>query len=174
MREIWKPISGFDGYYEVSNLGRVKALERLVENNGGMQRKHEKILKEHCSRGHSTVVLCKDKKTYPRLVHRLVAQEFIPNPENKPIVDHIDTNGFNNRVDNLRWVTQQENCMNPLTREHNSKSKMGHRGYLTNHTEESKQKMREKALGRIVSDETRKKLSERKKEYYRKKREGLL
>lgn len=125
MKEVWKTIEGFEGFYEVSNLGRIKALERLVENNGGMQKKHEKILKENRSNGHSMVVLCRDKKTYPRLVHRLVAQAFIPNPENKPVVDHIDTNAFNNRVENLRWVTQQENCMNPLTREHNSKSKMG-------------------------------------------------
>ena len=174
MEEKWKAVDGFEGFYEVSNLGRVKALERLVENNGGMQRKHEKILKENRSNGHAVVVLCRDKKTYPKFVHRLVAQAFIPNPEGKPVVDHLDTNALNNRVENLRWVTQQENCMNPLTREHNSKSKMGHRGYLTHHTEASKQKMREKALGRIVSDETRKKLSERKKEYYRKKREGLL
>ena len=109
MKEIWKNVEGFEGLYEVSNLGRVKALDRYVVNNGGLQHKKERILKQRINKNkHCTVVLCKDGKTYPRLVHRLVAIAFIPNPDNKPIIDHIDTDPTNNRVDNLRWVTQQE------------------------------------------------------------------
>lgn len=127
MKEKWVPIEGFEGLYEVSNFGEVKALERLVLNNGGLQRKHERILKPNYGKNnHGIVVLCKNGKTYPRTVHRLVACAFIPNPDNKPVVDHIDTDKKNNRSDNLRWCTQKENCNNPLSRAHLSKAKMGH------------------------------------------------
>lgn len=159
LTEIWKPIAGFEGLYEVSNFGKVKALERKVLNNGGWQRKHERILKPSGD-DKNIVALCKEGKVYGRSVYRLVAETFIPNPDNKPVVDHIDTDRTNNHVDNLRWCTQKENCLNPLTREHNSKSKMGHRGYLTHHTEETKQKLREMMTGKTATEETRKKLSE--------------
>lgn len=162
MAEKWKSINGFDGLYEVSDLGRIKALNRLVENNGGMQRKKERILKQRVrpGDGHCTVVLCKDGKTYPRLVHRLVAEAFIPNPEGKPVVDHIDTNPANNAVSNLRWVTVQENCLNPLTRRNNSTSKKGHPYYGRPLTLEERQKIAEANKGRVASEETRKRLSE--------------
>lgn len=147
VQEEWKAIDGFEGFYEVSNFGKIKSLERRVMNNGGLQRRHEKILKEHHGpTGHCLVVLCKDGKTYPRLVHRLVAVAFIPNPEDKPVVDHIDTNPMNNRIDNLRWVTTKENCNNELTRKHNSESK----------------------TGRVFSEEARRKMSEARKRYYKK------
>ena len=147
MQEIWKAIDGFEGMYEVSNLGKVKSLERKVMNNGGLQKRHEKILKEnHSKTGHCMVVLCKDGIVYPKLVHRLVAFAFIQNPENKPVVDHIDTNPMNNRVDNLRWVTTKENCNNELTRKHNAESK----------------------TGRVFSEEARCKMSEARKRYYQK------
>ena len=93
---------------------------------------------------HLSVTLCKNGKTKRLSVHRLVAETFVPNPEGKPVVDHIDTNPKNNSVDNLRWVTTQENCMNPLTRINNSKSKMGHKCYLKQHSEETKQKYLDK------------------------------
>lgn len=160
MEEIWKPVRGYEGLYEVSNLGRVKALERLVLNNGGLQRKHEKILKASTTKMHLSVALCKDGKVKRCSVHRLVAIAFLENPNNKPCVDHIDTNPLNNRADNLRWVTTQENCMNPLTRINNSNSKKGHPCYLKHHSKETAEKIRQKNLGRKASEETRKKLSE--------------
>ena len=161
MKEIWKAIDGFEGLYEVSSLGRVKALDRYVLNNGGMQHKHQKILRTNVSKTkHQMVVLCKNGKTYPRLVHRLVAVAFLPNPDNKPVVDHIDTNPSNNCVDNLRWVTTKENANNPLSRVHNSESKKGHKCYLTKHSEETKRKISESHKGVPLSEEHRRKLSE--------------
>ena len=160
MTEEWRPVVGFEGMYSVSNIGRVKAHERYVLNNGGMQRKHEKILKQNIQRGYCFVVLCKNGKTYPQTVHRIVATAFIPNPNNKPVVDHIDTNPSNNCVENLRWCTVQENTMNPLTRQHNSESKKGHRGYLTHHSEETKKKISEAHKGRKLSEEHKRKISD--------------
>lgn len=158
MDRIWKDIEGFEGKYQVSNFGEVKALERAVMNNGGVQRKHERILKQNTSSNrHAMVILCKDGKTYPKLVHRLVALAFIPNPENKPVVDHIDTNPYNNRVDNLRWATTRENCMNPLTRIHNSISKMGHPYRGRKLTPEEIEKIRLANTGRKQSEEHRRK-----------------
>lgn len=159
-KERWAAIEGFEGLYEVSTFGRVKALERLVMNNGGLQRKHERILKASTSSRHSQVILCKDGKTYPRLVHRLVAQAFIPNPDNKPVVDHIDTNPSNNRVENLRWVTTQENCQNPLTRLHGSQAKMGHPYWGRPLTEEERNKISQANKGRRWTEEQKKRLSD--------------
>lgn len=159
MEEIWKDIDGFIGLYQVSNLGKVKSLRRKVlTKNGHYQTYNEKILK--MSKTNNCVFLCKNGKIYPKLIHRLVAMAFIPNPENKPCVDHIDTNVNNNCVNNLRWVTQKENCLNPLTRIHNSLSKIGHKGYLKQHTKETKEKLSIIHTGRKFSEEHKKKLSE--------------
>lgn len=160
---IWKPIEGFEGLYEVSNQGEVKSLARENYYPDGRlhQRKKEKILSTRPDkRGYVTVILCKNGKTYPRGVHRLVAEAFIPNPEQKPNIDHIDTNPWNNCVDNLRWVTQQENAMNPLTRQHVSKSKIGHKYWGRPLTEEERAKISQALKGRKLTAEHRKKLSE--------------
>ena len=160
-QEVWKPIVGYEGFYEVSNLGRVKSVERIVENNGGQQRRQERIMRLRIgSLGYLNVTLCRESATKVFSVHRLVAQAFIPNPENKPYVDHIDTDPSNNNVDNLRWVTQHENAMNPLTREHNSKSKMGHPKYSPPLSEESKRRIGEKNRGKVRSEELKQRLSD--------------
>lgn len=107
--EIWKDIKGYEGLYQVSNLGRVKSLERYVENNGGLQKKEEAIKATRIDTGgyYSTdLYINNEQKTWK--VHRLVAMAFIPNPENKPTVNHKDGNKLNNSADNLEWSTQSE------------------------------------------------------------------
>lgn len=102
-REIWKDIEGYEGLYQVSNLGRVKRLK-------GTYMSTERILKPRGNNtGYLQVHLCKNSKSKFDKVHRLVAQAFIPNPENKPQVNHIDENKTNNMVSNLEWVTVKEN-----------------------------------------------------------------
>ena len=99
MNEIWKYIPNYNHDYQVSNLGRIKSFK-----------KKPRILRQSKTPKHyNNVNLCKEGKTISSLVHRLVAQAFIPNPENKPEVNHKDGNPRNNCVDNLEWVTRKEN-----------------------------------------------------------------
>lgn len=99
MKEIWKSITGYEGLYEVSNLGRVKSLNY---NHTGKER----ILKNlNRSNGYLYVELHRKKYS----IHRLVASAFIENPDNLPCVNHIDCNPQNNKVSNLEWCTHQYN-----------------------------------------------------------------
>ena len=114
--EVWKSIRDYEGLYEVSNLGRVKSLNYRKTGK-------KKILKNvENNKGYLTVYLTKNGKRKLFQVHRLVAETFIPNPEDKPCVDHINTIRDDNRVENLRWVTYEENNNNPLTKKKYSKN----------------------------------------------------
>lgn len=114
--EEWRDIEGYDGLYQVSNLGRVKSLKW----------NKERILKLRLdSNGYLTVGLCKDGKLTTKIVHRLVAEAFIDNPENLPEVDHLSTVRTDNRVSNLSWCTRTENRRNPKSIEHYSECKKG-------------------------------------------------
>lgn len=109
MQEIWKPIEGHPGY-EVSNLGRVKSLEKKVYNKrGNLHRKWpERILKQsHNTFGYLQVNL--SNRSRMRIVHRLVAETFLPNPQNYPVVNHKNGIKDDNRVENLEWCTVSYN-----------------------------------------------------------------
>ena len=123
--EEWRAIEGFP-YYEVSNYGRVRSLDKKVRYRHGSRVRKGKILKTHSNRkrhGYVYVGISEGGRQYNAQVHRLVAQAFIPNPESKPQVNHIDRNVSNNSADNLEWVTSKENVQwsikcgrNPITK----------------------------------------------------------
>lgn len=159
--EVWKDIQGYEGLYQVSNLGRVKSLGRFIESKlKGIDKvwKAEKILKPlKKSDGYLNVRLYKDGKWKIFLVHRLVAIAFIPNTENKPYIDHVNTIRVDNTEKNLRWVTAKENAQNILTIEHLKNKKVSeetkrkisarlsgknHPMFGKKHSEETKEKLR--------------------------------
>jgi len=113
MKEIWKDIKNYEGLYQVSNLGNVKVLDRIVNSaikNNNKVKRLGKTLKQYNKQGYMQVVLTYNKIRKYCNVHRLVAEAFIPNPNNLPQVNHIDENPLNNRVDNLEWCTAKYNC----------------------------------------------------------------
>ena len=110
--KIWRDIAGYEGLYQVSNMGRVKSLERIItRKNGRKQTIRERILKPKTKRtGYLQVGLFNGRgKEKKFLVHRLVCGAFHENPENKPCVNHIDENKANNEANNLEWCTYKEN-----------------------------------------------------------------
>ena len=162
MEEIWKDIKGFEGLYQVSNLGNIKSLDRYMcrSHNEGLTIKG-KIRIPQLVKGYYQIVLCKDGINFQYKVHRLVAEAFILNPNNYPCINHKDENPVNNKVENLEWCTHKYNNNYGHHKEKCSKSMKGklagdknpmygnhsRRGAI--HSEKSKQKIRETHIGRI-------------------------
>lgn len=124
---VWMPVLGFEELYEVSNLGRVR-------------NKKGEILKQRIKRTSGTcyksVDLWKDGKYHKKYIHRLVAEAFIPNPDELPFVNHKDEDGTNNFIDNLEWCTREYNVNYGTAKERRAKKIRG-----VPHTEEHKQKI---------------------------------
>lgn len=114
MIRLWKDIKGYEGLYKVNQFTDILNFKTGILLKPVLQKT-----------GYLSVTLCKDGVKKIHLIHRLVAEAFIPNPDNKPEVDHINTIKTDNRIENLRWVTYKEQMNNPLTKEHLSKCKIG-------------------------------------------------
>ncbi|MBO6272866.1 NUMOD4 motif-containing HNH endonuclease [bacterium] len=113
MQEVWKDVEGYVGFYQVSNFGRVKSCARKISAGEGSNHKYntltERLLSLNSSGKYCQVIMCKNGIAKAKTVHRLVAEAFIPNPNNLPCVNHKDENPLNNCVDNLEWCTYKYN-----------------------------------------------------------------
>lgn len=113
--EYWKPVVGYEGYYEVSSYGRVRSVDHYSRT--GIKHSEKRLVKGQMLRlnkkrtGYLCVDLCKENKTKTTQVHRLVATAFIEKPEGKNVVNHKNLVKSDNRVENLEWVTYKENSM---------------------------------------------------------------
>lgn len=184
--EIWKDVKGFEGYYEVSDLGRVRRLDRYDYGCGYARFYKGRILKNlvYKKTGYFHVQLCKCGTIINKSVHRLVAEAFIPNPDNLPQVNHKDEDKSNNCVDNLEWCDAVYN-MNYGTRQTRSIQTKIERGladpetvgnthkesrqlYDEKHKEEIKLKRKQYYL------ENKERIKAMKKEYYWKNRDKIL
>ena len=127
MTEIWKDITGYDGLYQVSNLGNVKSVEKYVNVNNKFKRKiKERIIKPSIVyNGYLRVCLAKDGVHKMHRVHRLVAETFLENIKCYEDVNHIDGDKLNNNIDNLEWCSRKQNIMhsweNGLSKPHNTR-----------------------------------------------------
>lgn len=111
MIEIWEDIDNYIKLYQVSNMGRIRSLDHTRKAGTGSYVQKGQIIKPYITRGYFHVKLTKEGKVRDFQVHRLVAQTFICNQQNKPQVNHIDGNKLNNCVNNLEWCTQSENMV---------------------------------------------------------------
>ena len=111
MEEIWKDIPNYEGYYQISNLGKVKALKREIKNQYACGRY---LALQKNKQGYYYVDLSKDTIRKRFNVHRLVALTFIPNPLNKPCINHIDGIKTNNNINNLEWCSYSENTKHAI------------------------------------------------------------
>ena len=112
IQEVWKDVKGFEGLYQVSDQGNVRSIFTEIKDKNGVAKKHKpQILKQSMTTtGYKKVEIRNlESKRKSMKVHRLVATAFIPNPENKPFINHIDSNPINNKLSNLEWCTGSEN-----------------------------------------------------------------
>ena len=110
MIEKWKDIPGYEGLYQVSDMGRVKSCAKYLPSKAGSFRfNKELILNPNLSQRYFKVSLCKNNIRRTANIHRIVIEAFIPNPSNKSTVNHIDGNKLNNCLSNLEWATTKEN-----------------------------------------------------------------
>lgn len=122
MSEVWKPVKGYEGSYEVSSLGRVRSIARMIRRNGGEYMTRERVMYSPLKNGYPSVTFTNGRKTRHEYVHRLVAEAFVPNPRNLPCVNHKDERRTNNSSDNLEWCTREYNLKYGTARKRQSET----------------------------------------------------
>lgn len=112
-QEHWVPIPNYEGYYEISNLGNIRSINRSIPTKSGyLKPEKERIITRRISnKGYLTVTLSKKGQSNTHHVHRLLALAFIPNPDHKPIINHKNGNKLDNSIENLEWATYSENAL---------------------------------------------------------------
>lgn len=124
MKELWKDITEYEGFYQVSNLGRIKSVERtVIDKRGVKQSFKEKILKPVFNHGYHRVTLTKNGECRIVRIHRIVAQEFL-GFHDELIVNHIDEDKTNNAVSNLEWCTPKENYHHSVEKQREKSKKL--------------------------------------------------
>lgn len=148
--EEWRDIEGYEGLYQVSNYGRVKSLKRYITLNGKNQHciyHTKKVIKERImkyginSHGYCQVMLHNNGKKKNKSIHQLVAQAFIPNPDKKPTVNHINGDKLNNSVDNLEWATCKEQTNHLI-------HTLGHKSIITKQCRDKQKELHQRKVKR--------------------------
>lgn len=192
IEEIWRPVVGYEGLYEVSSYGRVKSLCKYDSRNRFLRGRILRLFTDGL--GYLRAQLYSNSKRKSFLVHRLVAQAFIPNPDNLPQVNHIDENPSNDNVDNLEWCDGKYNVnygtridrIRDIRLKNGTYTGLSKEEYRKKWYQEKKDKInerrreyyrenREKICERQkeYNHKNREKINERQKEYYRKKKEEI-
>ena len=152
MEEEWRAVVGYEGLYEVSNTGKVRSLDRYVQQKNmykiitHIYHGRELSLKKHRD-GYLVATLCKNKGLQSCQVHRIVATAFIPNPNELPQINHKDENKQNNNVNNLEWCTSKYNNNYGTRSQRMANTQRGRK-----HSEETKRKMSENRKGKCTGE----------------------
>lgn len=111
-KEVWKDVVGYEGLYEISSFGRLKRLKRTTLGKDGVEYNYPELMikGDYDKDGYIRTTMSKNKKKKTKKIHRLVAEAFIPNPNNYPEVNHLDETKDNNHVNNLEWITTKGNA----------------------------------------------------------------
>ena len=162
IEEIWKDILGYEGLYQVSSFGRVRSLDRYDSNNHFLKGRILRLCAD--AKGYLIVGLWSNNKKKMYKVHRMVAESFIPNPDNLPIINHKDENPSNDNVDNLEWCDYKYNNNYGTARERARNTKLKN-GYWTGLSKEEYMKK--------WRQENKEKICDWKKEYNYKNRDKI-